>query len=93
MVLSEKQNYINNLENELNDLRVENEKLKDKVIVYEMENFGAKSIGQTNNYNERTLAESHVKAGTKYSAENYRISKNNTQKVGYVERPPRFEKT
>jgi hypothetical protein len=30
---------------ELNDLRVENEKLKDKVIVYEMENLGGKSMG------------------------------------------------
>mmetsp|Transcript_13981 Transcript_13981/g.21804 ORF Transcript_13981/g.21804 Transcript_13981/m.21804 type:complete len:89 (+) Transcript_13981:5899-6165(+) len=39
-VLSEKQNYITKLENELNDLRKENEKLKDKIIVYELENLG-----------------------------------------------------
>ena len=39
---------------------MENEKLKDKVIVYEMENYGAKSMGQTNNFNDRTLAESQM---------------------------------
>ena len=48
MVLSEKQSYINKLELELNDMRVENEKLKDKVIVFELENLGNKSLNQTN---------------------------------------------
>jgi len=37
MILKEKQNYITNLEHELNELRGENEKLKDKVIVFELE--------------------------------------------------------
>ena len=40
MILKENQNYISNLERELNELRIENEKLKDKVIVYELEQLG-----------------------------------------------------
>ena len=39
-VLLEKEKYINNLSNELNDLRKENEKLKDKLIVLELDNLG-----------------------------------------------------
>jgi hypothetical protein len=56
---------------ELNDIRSENEKLKDKVIVYELENLGNKSMGQRDNFNERTLAESNVQ-GARYSGEKYR---------------------
>ena len=40
LVLNEKQNYIAKLERELNDLRKENESMKDKIIVYELENIG-----------------------------------------------------
>lgn len=39
-VLGEKDNYIERLSEELNDLRHENEKLKDKLIIYELENLG-----------------------------------------------------
>ena len=40
LVLNEKQNYIAKLERELTDLRKENESMKDKIIVYELENIG-----------------------------------------------------
>jgi predicted RNase H-like nuclease (RuvC/YqgF family) len=40
MILKEKENYIRKLNNELNELRIENEKLKDKLISYEMEYMG-----------------------------------------------------
>jgi uncharacterized coiled-coil protein SlyX len=39
-VLAEKEKYISKLSNELNELRKENEKLKDKLIVLELENLG-----------------------------------------------------
>ena len=92
MVISEKQNYINKLEHELNEIRAENEKLKDKVIVYELENLGAKSMGARDNFNERTLAESNIHGNNRYSGEKYK--KNYlTQKMAFGERPPRFEKT
>jgi hypothetical protein len=39
-ILDEKDKYIHNLSSELNDLRSENEKLKDKIIVLELENLG-----------------------------------------------------
>ena len=39
-ILEEKDKYINNLSTELNELRSENEKLKDKLIVLELENLG-----------------------------------------------------
>lgn len=73
MILKEKQNYITNLEHELNELRGENEKLKDKVIVFELEQLGGSHIGQsdlkvglkksgilgfTNTLGDRTLADS-----------------------------------
>lgn len=59
-----------NLERELNDLRGENEKLKDKVIVYELDQLGGPqlsgmkpvrksgTLGFTNTMNDRTLADS-----------------------------------
>jgi hypothetical protein len=40
LVLSEKDSYINKLEKELNEIRLENEKIKDRLIVYELENLG-----------------------------------------------------
>ena len=66
-VLNEKSSYISKLENELNDLRRENERLKDQVISLEMENFGQKTkmsnnfmrtnpLSGTNDY--RTMADS-----------------------------------
>ena len=36
LILKEKESYISKLERELNDLRRENEKLKDKLIFYEL---------------------------------------------------------
>jgi hypothetical protein len=35
--LKEKDNYIKNLNKELNELRIENEKLKDKLIFFEVD--------------------------------------------------------
>ena len=40
LILSEKNSYIRKLELELNDMRLENEKLKDRVIIHELENIG-----------------------------------------------------
>ena len=45
LVLNEKENYISKLNQELNELRMENEKLKDKLIYYELDNL-EKSAGQ-----------------------------------------------
>ena len=45
LILHEKENYINKLNAELNDLRNENEKLKDKLIVFELENLEKTSLG------------------------------------------------
>lgn len=39
LVLNEKDNYINRLETELNELRIENERLKDKLIIFELDNL------------------------------------------------------
>ena len=76
----------------MNEIRAENEKLKDKVIVYELENLGAKSMGTRDNFNERTLAESNINGNRGYSGEKYK--KNYlTQKMAFGDRPPRFEKT
>jgi len=36
LILKEKESYISKLEKELNDMRRENEKLKDKLIMYEL---------------------------------------------------------
>jgi len=44
-ILEEKDKYINNLSTELNELRSENEKLKDKLIVLELENLGTVQYG------------------------------------------------
>lgn len=92
MVISEKQNYIDKLERELNDIRFENEKLKDKVIVYELENLGNKSMGPRDNFNERTLADSNIQGINRYSGEKHRKNYS-TQQMAFGNRPPRFEKT
>ncbi len=44
-VLAEKQSYISKLESELNELRKGNEKRKDKLRVYEIDNIGASALG------------------------------------------------
>jgi len=56
MVLKEKASYISKLENELNEIHAENEKLKDKLIVFELEHLGgtagtAQLKTSFNNYN------------------------------------------
>ena len=37
LILNEKDNYIDRLNTELNELRIENERLKDKLIMFELE--------------------------------------------------------
>ena len=66
-ILAEKDNYISKLENELEDLRKENEKVKDKLIVFELDKLGGTSnikkgntMYSNSNINERTLADSHL---------------------------------
>ena len=56
----------------MNEIRAENEKLKDKVIVYELENLGNKSMGPRDNFNERTLAESNINGTNRYSGEKFK---------------------
>lgn len=48
MILQEKDNYIDRLNTELNELRVENERIKDKLILFELENLEK----QTQNMNQ-----------------------------------------
>ena len=43
-VMAEKESYISKLEKELNEIRTENERVKDQLIVYEMNNFGSSGI-------------------------------------------------
>lgn len=63
MILAEKENYIRKLNNELNELRGENEKLKDKLILYELENLGQGGFNRSKHgatmfsNNSRTLAD------------------------------------
>ena len=39
LIIKEKESYISKLEKELNDMRRENERLKDRLIMYELQNF------------------------------------------------------
>ena len=55
LILQEKENYIAKLNTELNELRAENEKLKDKLILYELDNLGQTNPGA------RTFKSSHLK--------------------------------
>ena len=71
-VLAEKENYIGKLEQELNDIRVESERLKDKLIVYELDHMAGtaghphlkasfNNYDATNkftNYNDKTMVDS-----------------------------------
>jgi hypothetical protein len=52
LVLQEKDNYISNLNRELNELRIENEQLKDKLIFLEMETLGH-SQGVRSQFNKK----------------------------------------
>ena len=65
LVLNEKDNYINKLNHELNELRVENEKLKDKLIFYELENL-EKTAGQNfkNNTHGRGFSQAYFSGNT-----------------------------
>ena len=52
LVLSEKDSYIYKLEKELNEIRLENEKIKDRLIVYELENLGKVNQNVQPNFNQ-----------------------------------------
>lgn len=64
LVLKEKENYIRKLNNELNELRIENEKLKDKLISYEMEHMG-KTFKSNKTGLDRTYADTRMDYGSK----------------------------
>ena len=64
-VLHEKENYIGKLEKELNEIRVDNEKLKDKLIVFELDNM-ATTAATTNNPTYAT-SHPHFKSNASYN--------------------------
>lgn len=65
-ILLEKDNYISKLETEINEIRVENEKLKDKLIVFELDNMGTTTATTVHLRN----ANPHFKSSNSYNQYN-----------------------